>query len=143
MIQFRELFEAKCQKINIRDPLASVKTLGIDYDRMSMKEFVTHHGGGETALATASVWTRAMLGCEPEDVSALFFLDYCKCGGGLLTMRSDRKDGGQYLRLVKGESHCPHHICSARYQRYNQAPNLSLKDSLHYYRNDPLSSPPP
>lgn len=43
-----------------------------------------------------------MLGQEPSDISALYFLNYCKSGGGLLQMRSDRKHGGQYLRVRQG-----------------------------------------
>jgi len=43
-----------------------------------------------------------MLGQEPENVSALYFLNYCKSGGGLMQMRSDCKDGGQYLRVKQG-----------------------------------------
>lgn len=43
-----------------------------------------------------------MLGQEPSDISALFFLNYCKSGGGLMQMRSDRKHGGQYLRVTQG-----------------------------------------
>jgi monoamine oxidase len=43
-----------------------------------------------------------MLGLEPSDLSALFFLNYCKSGGGLLQMRSDRKGGGQHLRIRQG-----------------------------------------
>lgn len=43
-----------------------------------------------------------MLGKEPREISALFFLNYCKSGGGLLQMRSDRKGGGQYLRIRQG-----------------------------------------
>lgn len=43
-----------------------------------------------------------MLGQEPADISALFFLHYCKSGGGLMQMRSDRKHGGQYLRVRQG-----------------------------------------
>src|SRR5690606_31039531 len=53
-------------------------------------------------LATARVWTRAMLGQEPKDISAMYFLNYCVSGGGLLQMRSDRKGGGQYLRIRQG-----------------------------------------
>jgi monoamine oxidase len=63
-------------------------------------------GAGERALATVSVWTRAMLGCEPSELSALYFLDYCKSGGGLLQMRSDQKNGGQHLRIRTGRHHC-------------------------------------
>lgn len=46
-----------------------------------------------------------MLGQEPEDISALFFLQYCKSGGGLLQMRSDREHGGQFLRIRQGTQH--------------------------------------
>lgn len=45
-----------------------------------------------------------MLGVDPCEVSALYFLEYCAAGGGLMTMRSDRKDGGQYLRIRQGMS---------------------------------------
>ncbi|OJD36537.1 flavin-containing amine [Diplodia corticola] len=55
-----------------------------------------------TAFATAAVWTRAMLGREPADLSALHFLNYCRSGGGLLQMRSDRRGGGQHLRCRQG-----------------------------------------
>lgn len=43
-----------------------------------------------------------MLGQDADEVSALYFLNYCKSGGGLLQMRSDRKDGGQFLRIRQG-----------------------------------------
>lgn len=59
-------------------------------------------GAGAKALGTVSIWTRAMLGCEASELSALYFLDYCKSGGGLLQMRSDQKNGGQYLRIRTG-----------------------------------------
>jgi monoamine oxidase len=54
------------------------------------------------AFATAQVWTHAMLGVDPSEVSALCFIEYCAAGGGLMTMRSDCKDGGQYLRIREG-----------------------------------------
>jgi monoamine oxidase len=56
----------------------------------------------DVAIATAAIWTRAMLGQEPEAISAIYFLNYCKSGGGLLQMRSDQKHGGQYLRIRQG-----------------------------------------
>src|ERR1700712_378681 len=105
MIRIRDLFESLCQKIDIHnpDPLSSLDALGgVNYDQMSMKGFVDYHKGGETALCTVTIWTRAMLGLEPGEVSALFFLQYCKAGGGLMQMRSDRLGGGQFLRIVKG-----------------------------------------
>jgi monoamine oxidase len=103
MVEIRDQFERLCHKIDLADPVASCKALGKAYDEMSVADFVRREGGGETALATVRVWTRAMLGLESQEVSALYFLAYCKGGGGVMQMRSDRRDGGQFLRLAKGE----------------------------------------
>jgi hypothetical protein len=54
----------------------------------------------------SSIFNRGvdLLGLEPSELSALFFLDYCKSGGGLNNMRSDRMHGGQFLRIATGKS---------------------------------------
>lgn len=88
--------EADCQALDTWRP----KDTGLD--ALTFEAYLRSRGASKTALATAAVWTRAMLGLEPSDVSALYFLNYCKSGGGLLQMRSDRKDGGQYLRIRGG-----------------------------------------
>lgn len=54
------------------------------------------------AFNMVAISTRALLGLEPSEMSALYLLDYIKSGGGILLMRSDKKHGGQYLRLRKG-----------------------------------------
>lgn len=96
IVKIRDLIEELCHTIDIKRPYGS------QYDNVSLEEFVKQQGAGEKALGTVSVWTRAMLGCEPSEVSTLYFLDYCKSGGGLLLMRSDEKNGGQHLRIRKG-----------------------------------------
>lgn len=98
MLRIRQLFEDTCQTIDIYDVAANDTHL----DTMTLQQWVTSHSKSLTALASASVWTRAMLGLEPSEVSALYFLNYCKSGGGLLQMRKDTKDGGQYLRFARG-----------------------------------------
>ncbi|KIV99188.1 uncharacterized protein PV09_09141 [Verruconis gallopava] len=102
MLHIRDTFEALCQKVPINDPLGWSRAVAVDYDDMSMEDFVRHYGGKETALRTVAVWTRAMLGLEPREVSSLYFLAYCKSGGGIMRMRSDERDGGQFLRLAGG-----------------------------------------
>lgn len=99
MIYIRDLFEETCQTIDIHNPTSSNEIL----DKYTLEEWVKKQGAGETALASVKIWTRAMLGLEPSDMSALFFLDYCKSGGGLMQMRSDKKNGGQYFRLAQGK----------------------------------------
>lgn len=69
---------------------------------MTFEAYLRSRGASETSLLTATVWTRAMLGQEPKDLSALYFLNYCRSGGGLLQMRSDRKGGGQHLHVRQG-----------------------------------------
>lgn len=94
--RIRDLCEADCHKLDIANPQNS------ELDSLTFEAYLRENNAGETAMATATVWTRAMLGLEPADMSALFFLNYCKSGGGLLQMRSDRSGGGQHLRLRKG-----------------------------------------
>ena len=96
MIKLRDAVESLCHTMDIRGDA------GQKYDNITLEEFAKQEGGGPTALATVTVWTRVMLGCEPSDMSAAYFLDYIKRGGGLAQMRSDSKNGGQYLRFRKG-----------------------------------------
>ncbi|KAI1342563.1 hypothetical protein F5Y15DRAFT_429917 [Xylariaceae sp. FL0016] len=92
----RDMCEADCQALDIWNPADA------ELDALTFDAYLRARGAGEAALRTAAVWTRAMLGQEPRDVSALYFLHYCRSGGGLLQMRSDRRHGGQYLRLRQG-----------------------------------------
>lgn len=90
------MVEADCQAVDLYGE--PDKTL----DSMTFGEYLESRNASHIAIQTATVWTRAMLGQEPGDISALFFLQYCKAGGGLLQMRSDRKGGGQHLRMKQG-----------------------------------------
>lgn len=97
IVRIRTMWEELCHTIDITQPYLP------EYDTLTVEEFTKKQGAGAKALATVAIWTRAFLGCEPSELSALYFLDYCKSGGGLLQMRSDRKDGGQYLRIRSGK----------------------------------------
>lgn len=90
------MVEADCQAVSCSNPRST------SLDALSFKAYLQERGASNVAISTATVWTRAMLGQEPEDISALYFLNYFKSGGGLLQMRSDRKDGAQYLRMRQG-----------------------------------------
>ncbi|TLD10498.1 hypothetical protein PgNI_06706 [Pyricularia grisea] len=94
--EIRDMCEADCQALDTWKPENT------ELDSMTMEAYLRSRGASKAALASAMVWTRAMLGQDPADVSALYFLNYCKSGGGLLQMRSDRKGGGQHLRVRQG-----------------------------------------
>ncbi|KAL4913352.1 hypothetical protein BDW62DRAFT_214345 [Aspergillus aurantiobrunneus] len=82
--RIRDMVEADCHTL---DPTRPENT---HWDSMTFEAYLRSRGANKEALATATVWTRAMLGHDPRDISALYFLTYCKSGGGLLQMRSDR-----------------------------------------------------
>ncbi|KAF4455358.1 flavin containing amine oxidoreductase [Fusarium albosuccineum] len=94
--RIRDLCEADCQKLDVLKPRDA------ELDSLTFEAYLRKNNASRSAIATATVWTRAMLGLDPADLSALFFLNYCKSGGGLLQMRSDRKGGGQHLRVRQG-----------------------------------------
>ncbi|GAD99068.1 hypothetical protein NECHADRAFT_88150 [Paecilomyces variotii No. 5] len=96
LAEIRDMVEADCQEVDTWKPHST------SLDAVTFEAYLRSHGADDVSLATATVWTRAMLGQEPRDISALYFLNYCKSGGGLLQMRSDRKHGGQYLRIRQG-----------------------------------------
>ncbi|KAJ5919672.1 hypothetical protein N7454_009507 [Penicillium verhagenii] len=96
VIRIRDMTEADCQAVDIHE-LHDTRL-----DSMTFEAYLRSNNASEKAFLTATVWTRAMLGIDPCDISALFFLNYCKSGGGLLQMRSDRKGGGQHLRIRQG-----------------------------------------
>ena len=90
------MVENDCQELDTWQP--KKKNLDIS----TFEAYFLSRGADQDALATATLWTRAMLGVNPADLLALFFLNYCKSGGPLLTMRSDRKGGGQHPRVRQG-----------------------------------------
>lgn len=105
--RIRDFCEADCQALDVFKPQDPA------LDSLTFGAYLRSRGATEASIATATVWTRAMLGLEPTDISALFFLNYCKSGGGLLQMRSDRKGGGQHLRIRQGTQSIPQALAAA------------------------------
>ena len=95
---FRDLVEERSQTIDIERPWVT----GKHYDTMTFEEFARQSGCLPKTLEYANLWIRAMLGIDGSEISALYFLHYCKSGGGFKQMRSDDKHGGQHLRSKVG-----------------------------------------
>lgn len=74
----------------------------LDEDTMTLEEYGVKHGACARTRMMLNVWARVMLGCEHTEVTAGYFIDYARKGGGLMQMRSDGKHGGQYLRFKTG-----------------------------------------
>lgn len=93
--RIKQLFEDESRKIDL-ETFSSCP-----HDDVTLEEFVRSRGGGEATLATVAVWARVMLGCEPNDLSAAYFLAYCKSQGGLMKMRSGNMQG-KYVTIKTG-----------------------------------------
>ncbi|KAJ5589212.1 hypothetical protein N7537_011890 [Penicillium hordei] len=93
LAEIRDMCVAECQALDTWRPQDT------SLDSITFEAYLRSRGASEVAFATGMIWTRAMPGQDPKDISALYFLNYCKSGGGLLQMRYDRKNGGQYLRI--------------------------------------------
>ncbi|KAF5026888.1 hypothetical protein F66182_918 [Fusarium sp. NRRL 66182] len=71
-------------------------------DSLTFGELCAKYLGPELGPAVADVATGSLLGASPDQVSALFMVDYLRSGTGLDNMASDKKNGGQYLRNRQG-----------------------------------------
>ncbi|KAK5209797.1 hypothetical protein LTR20_000719 [Exophiala xenobiotica] len=98
-VMFRDLVETRCQTIDIEKPWIGP---GKVYDSMTFEDFAKQSGALPKTVEYANLWIRAMLGIDGSEISALYFLHYCKSGGGFVQMRSDGKHGGQHLRSKTG-----------------------------------------
>jgi monoamine oxidase len=102
-------------------------------DSITFETFVRDKAQGSLrGIAMARVWAHAMIGCEPGEVSALFMLDYIRAAGGLLQLRSDRKHGGQYLRIKEGTQ-----AVSERMAERLQSGSLQLQSVVHSVQEIP------
>src|SRR6187402_3425118 len=80
--------------------MKNVETL----DSSTFLDYCDKNFPGGVASYTAGLATRGLLGVEPDEVSALFMVDYIKAGTGVKNMISDGKDGGQYRRNRRGRT---------------------------------------
>ncbi|KAF4338794.1 flavin-containing protein [Fusarium beomiforme] len=71
-------------------------------DSLTFSQLSVKYLGPELGPVVADAATGPLLGVGPDEVSALFMVDYIRSGTGLDNMASDKKDGGQYLRNRQG-----------------------------------------
>lgn len=72
---------------------------------VSFEDWVTLKGLGdnEHVRAISRQMTTAMVGREPRDVGAHYFLDYVKSGNGLISLSTEGADGAQSLKVKQGK----------------------------------------
>jgi monoamine oxidase len=95
--QIRDLIHSL--SLEVRTNTSSLREL----DTMNLDQFVSSQRACDETRRMVNVWTQVMLGFDSTEISAAFFVDYCGRGGGLMQMRSDRKHGGQQLRIRQGQ----------------------------------------
>lgn len=71
-------------------------------DSLTFSQLSSKYLGPEFGPAVADAATGPLIGVGPDEVSALYMVDYIRSGTGLENMASDKKNGGQYLRNRQG-----------------------------------------
>ncbi|KAL2839271.1 amine oxidase [Aspergillus pseudoustus] len=73
-----------------------------ELDSMTAHDFANKNLGGGISTTLSTMLTRALLGVESHEVSALFLVDFVKSGTGLINIMGDLEHNGQYLRNSHG-----------------------------------------
>ena len=94
VLALRDLIETLSTGLDIHRPTNGDPASMIQYDRETVEEFVKREGFGTAAQNAVKLWTCVMFGLEPSNISALYFLWYCRAGGGLLIMRGEKELAG-------------------------------------------------
>lgn len=71
-------------------------------DSMTALDLVKNEFQSPLLVNITHTLTRALLGVEPNEVSALYLVDYIKSGTGVVNILSDKEHGAQYLRNKQG-----------------------------------------
>ncbi|EXJ53486.1 uncharacterized protein A1O5_13262 [Cladophialophora psammophila CBS 110553] len=100
----------KSKGINLELPAASARAQ--EFDAISVADYVREHHNHHAVLNLSASLLRSMLGVEPAECSFFFYLTYIATNYGIWNMISDRKGGGQYLRVRGGTQQFSHHLAS-------------------------------
>ncbi|RFU81109.1 amine oxidase, partial [Trichoderma arundinaceum] len=94
--KFILLLAEAAEKCNIR-----VFDEFLEEEDVTMAEWIAQKGlvDNPAIIATCQLLTSALVGREPEDVGAHYFLDYLKSGFGYLSLVSEGEDGAQSLKI--------------------------------------------
>lgn len=92
----------------LRVDIYNIKPGSPDFVDSSLTQWLADRGFAEgIALDYLRFFVRALLGVEPEEISALYFLDYINSGLGIASLSLDNEGGAQYMRLRQGLNHPP------------------------------------
>lgn len=72
-------------------------------DPITALQWVDTEFSSDVSKVVTATLTRALLGVDPSELSALFLVDFIKSGTGLKNIISDVYDGAQYLRNRQGK----------------------------------------
>jgi monoamine oxidase len=72
---------------------------------VTMAEWLAQKGLADNpaVIATCRLLCSAVVGCEPEEIGAHYFLDYIKSGYGYASIVSEGDESAQSLKIKNGE----------------------------------------
>jgi monoamine oxidase len=94
-----ETVDTEALKVDIYN----IKPSSADFKDSSFAQWLTDRGFKQgMAMDYMRYLVRALLGVEPEEISAFYFLDYVKSGLGTASLSLDNAGGAQYMRVRQG-----------------------------------------
>lgn len=100
LAQTFQVVDTEAQKIDIHD--CSKNSW---FEDMPLSQWLRRNGLKDGLVKDfVTIFVRALLGVEPEEISALYFLDYVKSGLGLESLMTDGPSGAQHMRIRQGQS---------------------------------------
>ncbi|KAF2176152.1 FAD/NAD(P)-binding domain-containing protein [Zopfia rhizophila CBS 207.26] len=96
---FQELDELS-KGIDIQNPAASPRAR--ELDSITVAEWARNSHPSPSVYPMIRMLLESKIGIEPEEISLLFYVSYIAANYGFWNMISDRKNGGQYLRVRGG-----------------------------------------
>ncbi|KAH6721126.1 hypothetical protein BKA61DRAFT_699537 [Leptodontidium sp. MPI-SDFR-AT-0119] len=97
---FFDALDKLASTIDPKNPAASPNAERLD--SVTVLQWAEGKDNHPSVSIVAKILLRAMLGVEPDEISLLSYLTYIARNWGLTAMLSDRKGGGQYLRIRGG-----------------------------------------
>lgn len=89
------------EESNLENPAAGPNAA--ELDKVTFIDYMKTAVKSEVSEIVARGFARAFFGVEPDEISMLFMVNYCKSGTGIDNLISDYKDGGQYLKARQGK----------------------------------------
>ncbi|XP_074546838.1 putative flavin-containing monoamine oxidase A [Halichoeres trimaculatus] len=100
LFQFLWKMDRLCATVCVQDPFLTLNAA--ELDSMTLHSYIEQHAWTKGLKEELGTCCRSVFGCEPAQMSFLFFLVYATAGGGLLPLLESTPGSAQELKIKGG-----------------------------------------